>query len=187
MQSPSQIVEKASSKISGYHKHRIQTPWIYTYLDSAQESMKKEKRHTTLPPRASPLKCIRRLATAAPSDDTAFQSQRPKRQKTRLIYHALLLIERAPVREPRTHPIGNGLGQTCVELPVFCPDSQLYSTLSRSVACRHTFFQILGRIVQQDDVTLSAISGLVHHLDLETGQLIRRLFEHLRVSANIIG
>ena len=45
---------------------------------------------------------------------------------------------------------------------------------------RHTFFQILGRIVQQDDVTLGAVGGLVHHLDLETSQLIRLLLEHLR-------
>jgi hypothetical protein len=47
---------------------------------------------------------------------------------------------------------------------------------------RHTFFQILGRVVQQDDVTLGAVCGLIHHLNLETSELVRRLLEHLRVS-----
>lgn len=39
--------------------------------------------------------------------------------------------------------------------------------------------EILSRVVEQYDAPLVAVRRLVHHLDLERSQLIRRLFKHL--------
>lgn len=47
------------------------------------------------------------------------------------------------------------------------------------VSFRLTPLEIFGRVVEQYDAPLVAVRCLVHHLDLERSQLIRRLFKHL--------
>jgi len=45
----------------------------------------------------------------------------------------------------------------------------------------HTLFEVLGGVVEKNDVALSAVSCLVHHLDLQACQLVWLLLEHLRL------
>lgn len=45
--------------------------------------------------------------------------------------------------------------------------------------CVLTLFEVLGCVVEENEVALDAVGGLVHHLDFERGELIRLLLEHL--------
>lgn len=42
-----------------------------------------------------------------------------------------------------------------------------------------TLFEILGGIIEKNEMTLDAVGGLVHHLNFKRGELIGLLFEHL--------
>lgn len=92
--------KRRATTMTGYHKHHIQTPRIYTYSGSAQERM--EKKNAT--PRYHSAQASAQMCSTPGqlSDDIAFQSKSPNAEKTCLIYHAPLLNKRAPVMEPRT-------------------------------------------------------------------------------------
>ena len=71
--------KRRATTMTGYHKHHIQTPRIYTYAGSAQERM--EKKHAT--PRYHSAQASAQMCSTPGqlSDDTAFQSKDPNAER----------------------------------------------------------------------------------------------------------
>lgn len=95
------------------------------------------------------------------------------------IYHAPLLVGNTCVDQENWEIFGVvGLSKGRVELPVFC-DNLLALRVWQVWQRVRTLFEVLGCVVEEDDVALGAVCCLVHHLDFQACQLVWLLLEHL--------